>query len=512
MEQYWEDFDLEEIHFRDKWQFELKSHYLPSSKMFQHIYTQELYLYIPSPLQVTPETYSKEQFYQDKTNLIRYKTPEFTFQQLIDPTQTKSPLYRIKNALMETDGNESIAAIEKELKLLGNMVRSALRTDVNALVNTLQNLKPDDDPTSFIQPVTTLLIHFNILLKEYNALKTPLEIKGGEQLSQAYIYVADFISFSSNNYFTALLDSIRKHHREQFAEIDKDICSLLMEEKRWREKWLDEPEILSEKTADNETILYQMGLLNKYVVDALLLNISVDPIDQRFRNIIGSIAAALAMTIYILLFVWQGSVFIINSEPFILFTIFIYVLKDRVKDEIKNISMKQAFRWFSDYKTEIRTPDNKNVIGELRESFSYIDPDKVPEDIQKVRNIEQHKTLQAIRRVEQVMYYKKTVYLNNFLETKQDRLSGLNVIFRLDIHKFLNKASDSIQPYSTLDPNSLEVTHTMLPKVYHLNIVLKNSFMRPDGTTKIEYKKHRIIVNKEGILRLENLSENDITI
>jgi hypothetical protein len=498
MEQYWEDFDLEEIHFRDKWQFELKSHYLPSSKMFQHIYTQELYLYIPSPLQVNPETYSKEQFYQDKTNLIRYKTPEFTFQQLIDPTQTKSPLYRIKNGLAEP--------IERELKLLGNMVRSTLRTDVNALISALQHLGPEDEATHFIQPVTTLLIHFNILLTEYDALEIPLMEKGDEQLAQAYIYVADFISFSSNNYFTALLDNIRKQPREEFASIDKDICELLMKEKKWREKWLDEPEVLSETTTSNEKILYQIGLLNKYVVDALLLNISVDPIDQRFRNIIGSIAAALAMTIYILLFVWQGSVFIINSEPFILFTIFIYVLKDRVKDEIKNISMKQAFRWFSDYKTEIRTPDNKTVIGELRESFSYIDPDKVPEDIQKVRNIEQHKTLQAIRRVEQVMYYKKTVYLNNFLETKQDRFSGLNVIFRLDIHKFLNKASDSIQPYSTLDPNTLEVTHTMLPKVYHLNIVLKNSFLRPDGTTKTEYKKHRIIANKEGILRLENLS------
>lgn len=507
MEQYWEDFDLEEIHFRDKWQFELKSHYMPSSKMFRHIYTQELYLYIPSPLQVTPETYSKEQFYQDKTNLIRYKTPEFTFQQLLDPTQSKSPLFRIKQYIADPSANGGNGSIEKELKLLGNMVRSALRTEVNTLLNTLQQLSPEDDATQFVQPTTTLLIHFNMLLDDYNQLEKPLKQRGGEPLEQAHLYVADFISFSTNYYLTALLDKIRKHPSENFKDIDKKICDLLMKEKKWREKWLDEPETLSAKTTDNETILYQIGLLNKYVVDALLLNISVDPIDQRFRNIIGSIAAALAMTIYILLFVWQGSVFIINSEPFILFTIFIYVLKDRVKDEIKNISMKQAFRWFSDYKTEIRTPDNKIVIGELRESFSYLNPQDAPKDIQEVRNIEQHRTLQSIRRIEQVMYYKKTVNLNNIPEAKQDRFSGLNVIFRLDIHKFLNKASDSIQPYSTLDPNSMELTHTMLPKVYHLNIILKNSYLRPDGSTKTEIKKHRIIANKEGILRLENLSE-----
>lgn len=507
MEQYWEDFDLEEIHFRDKWQFELKSHYMPSSKMRHHIYTQELYLYVPSPLQVTPETYNKEQFYLDKTNLIRYKTPEFTFQGLIDPGQTKSPLYRIKQLLDDSEKNNSIGLIEKELKLLGNIIRSSLRTEVNFLTNIIQHLSPDDDATLFIQPTTTLFIHFNMLLEEYDALRLPLTKKGGESLEQVHLYVADFISFCTNYYLTALLDKIRKHPRENFQKIDEDLCALLIKEKNWREKWLDEPANLSPKTADNETILYQIGLLNKYVVDALLLNISVDPIDLRYRNIIGSIAAALAMSIYILLFIWQGSLFVINSEPFILFTIFIYVLKDRLKDEIKYISMKQAFRWFSDYKTEIRTPDNKTAIGELRESFSYLSHQKVPEDIQKVRNIEQNRTLESIRRNEQVMYYKKTVGLNTILEAKQDRFSGLNVIFRLDIHKFLNKASDSIQPYSTLDPQSLELTHTMLPKVYHLNIVLKNSYLKADGSTKTEIKKYRIITNKEGILRVENLSE-----
>ncbi len=61
---------------------------------------------------------------------------------------------------------------------------------------------------------------------------------------------------------------------------------------------------------------------------------------------IGSLAAGIAMTLYILLFIWQGSVFVINSQPFILFTIFIYVLKDRLKDEIKNVSMKQALDGF----------------------------------------------------------------------------------------------------------------------------------------------------------------------
>lgn len=508
MEQYWDDFDLEEIHFRDKWQFELKSHYIPGGKLSRHVYTQELYLYIPSTLQVTPESYSKAQFYQDQTNLIRYKTPAFTFQQMIDPDQQKSPLYRIKKLLSSPNTAPNNGIIERELKLLGNLVRSTLREEVAYLNSTLRRLSFDEEILKFSQPATTLLIHLNIFLKEYNALKEPLQKREPDNLGTAHLYVADFISVCINYYLTALLDKIRKHPTHEFNEIDEKICVLLIDEKKWREQWLEEPLNLDSSVTANEKILYQIGLLNKYVVDALLLNISVDPIDQRYRNIIGSLAAALAMSIYILLFIWQGTHFVINSEPFILFTIFIYVLKDRIKDEIKAISFKQAFRWFSDYKTEIRSPDNKIVLGELRESFSFLNQDGVPDEICRIREVEQNKTLQSIRRTEQVIYYKKTVSLNNIGDTKQDRFSGLNVIFRQDIHRFLSKASDSIKPYVTLDSQTRELTHTLLPKVYHLNIVLKNSYVTADNTTKTELKKYRIIANKEGILRVENLSDS----
>jgi hypothetical protein len=512
MEQYWDDFDLEEIHFRDKWQFEIKSHYMPSAKQSRHIYSQELYLFIPATLQVSPETYTKEQFYQDQTNLIRYKTPEFSLQEIINPEERKSPLNQIKRLLADpsikgSDLNGAEGRIEKELKLLGNMVRTTLRNEASSLLNILHKLRPDEDSTAFVQPVTTLLIHLDIFLKEYQNLQRLFREKGAQNLEKVHLYVADFISVYINNYLAPVLEAMRRNFPDQFPEIDEKLCKVLINEKAWREKWLEEPKNLDSSTSENETILYQIGLLNKYVIDALLLNVSVDPIDKRYRNIIGSLAAALAMSIYILLFVWQGSVFVINSSPFIIFTVFIYVLKDRLKDEIKNLSMKQAFRWFSDYKTEIRTPDNKTVIGELRESFSYLAPSTIPEDVIIERNIEQHKTLEAIRRNEQVMYYKKSVTLKNMSKANQDPFSGLNVIFRLDIHRFLNKASNSIQPYSTIDPETLKLTHTLLPKVYHLNIVLKNSYVRADNSIKMEIKKYRIIANKEGILRVENLSE-----
>ncbi len=114
------------------------------------------------PLQINPDTYSKEQFYLDKTNLIRYKTPEFSFQQLIDPDQQKSPLYRIKATLKEArpflKEDESLT-IEKELKLLGNMVRSSLRTEVNTLIHILHSLDSQDDPTllsSLLLPLSSL--------------------------------------------------------------------------------------------------------------------------------------------------------------------------------------------------------------------------------------------------------------------------------------------------------------------------------------------------------------------
>ena len=101
----------------------------------------------------------------------------------------------------------------------------------------------------------------------------------------------------------------------------------------------------------------------------------------------------MAMFLYLLLFISQGAIFVINSLPFVFFTVILYVVKDRIKEELKSLSYRHVFKLFPDYTTEVSLPNEKGVIGKVHESFSFIGESEVPMDISHLRNQEFHSYL-----------------------------------------------------------------------------------------------------------------------
>ena len=101
------------------------------------------------------------------------------------------------------------------------------------------------------------------------------------------------------------------------------------------------------------------------------------------------------------------------------------------------------------------------------------------------------------------MYIKKTVKM--FPQDISERRRALNIIFRFNIQNFITKASDPYHNYMSLDPDSKALVRTRLPKVYHVNIILKNSFVDRRENVISEFKKFRIILNKDGIVHIEQV-------
>lgn len=510
MDTFWEDFEKDEIHVRDKWQFELKSTFVPISTQPESIFSQEFYIFIPNSLQINDQTYPKARFYEDQTNLIRYQTPPFSFSELMDIHNKNSPLTRLKLFQKHSAAVDEEQAFEKELKLFANVFRSTLRDNVHIIIEGLLRAQDSESLQSCLKMVHQLVNQVQPALKKYCDEAQELSLTWTETEHIKLLgYVRDYLSISINYSLSTLLDAIRQLHQPIFQEMDAVLCKILKEEKEYRENRHLEPLQMNQDSNLNESILYQSSLLNKYFIDVLLLITSRAAIDQKYRNLIGGIAAAIAMSFYILLFIWQGAVFVINSEPFILFTVIIYVLKDRLKDELKTLSFNQAFKWFSDFKTEIISPSGRFVVGELKESFSFINENNVPKEVAEVRSREFHTYLETIKRPERVIYYKKTVTIfKNLTQEDSSRLQALNIIFRYDIHRFLSKASDPYEPHVTLDTETLELIQKEMPKIYHVNIILKTSLAQPDGSQKTELKKFRLVIDKEGIKRVENISQN----
>ncbi len=499
MDRFIKELMVGDIHLRDKWQIELKSEFAPLSDKLTNTFTQEFYLFIPNSLHINEETYSKEQFYLDRTLLIRYKTPEFSLHELCDPQNSYSPLTKLHHLLKCEKTFEIFSKIEDELKLLGNIFRSAVREDVKAIINNARsNLSIEENTQKLCQDIESFrkdfILRENAFLNDWNV----------EHINHCFFYIDEFISTSINYYLTGLLSEIRIRLPDVSKQTTDPVCLILETERQHRKKHLQEPSITDEDSISNEYILYRNSLLNKYILDTLLLKTSGGTIKNRFRNLIGSLSAGIAMLFFFVLYVFQGQVFIINSLPFILLTVILYILKDRIKEWLKASSYKQFSRWFYDYSTDILSADDSTRLGKLNESISFINEDEISEDIEQIRNREFHNVLEKIKRPEQVIYYKKELTIYNKKVKEDSRKQAINLIFRFNINRFLNKADNPTHDYLKIDPESFKFIRAKLPKVYHINIILKLSYFDKNRRQVVELKKFRLVIDKNGIKRIEH--------
>lgn len=496
-----EDFDSGKIQLRDKWQFELKSHLFPLSYHSNNIINQEFYIFLPNSLQINEETYSKTQFYKDQTNLIRLKTPSFNFQELLDPENVESPFVRIQTLIDKPDKKLETAVFD-EIKLLGTIFHSTLRDSIASCLSDL-------DSNRFHQQLSLLCDQ----VKRFQELLTltkniSLDLKGTHELEWTFSYIEEYIRFNMHHYFSRLLFRLREKKLPDFENLDRSLCQFLLD---LEEQKLSKP-AENKDLQEDEYVLYRKGLLTKFVIDPLLLNVTRTSFSQRYRNLLGAIPAGVAMLFYLLiLFSWQGrgNFLFINSQSIILLMVILYILKDRIKEELKNISHQKAAQWFADYTTEIKSPNEKSILGILKESFSFISEDKVPNEVIEMRNRQFHSVLEAFKRPEKIIYYKKVVNIKKKPKSLEARFYGLNIIFRMDIHHFLTKAEDPLHDDFMLDSTTLELRSIQLSRVYHVNIILKSTTLLPTGKEKIVWDKYRLVVNKNGINRIEVISSID---
>ncbi|CRX38349.1 hypothetical protein [Estrella lausannensis] len=497
-----------DLHLRDQWQFELKSEFIPSEDPKKNRYIQEFFIFIPNSLQINDTTYQKQDFYRDQSTYIRYKTPIFTFQELCDRHNKRSPLQRLFLLMQSNDLEEAVPKLEDELKLLANVFRSTLRMRIHSLFKTLtqtEHQTVSEAISSFAADLKALEEDLTLFRLQFDELTLLIQTKCTiASICQHLFYVEEFMSHTVSYYFTGLLKRIREINSDKFPDSELLTENLLIKEKQRRKGIIPEPEEVQHDLEKSEYIFYRHGLINKYVADALLLNVIRSSPDTGLQHLIGSLAAFVAMFFFFVLFIWQGRVFIINSEPFILATVVLYVLKDRIKESLRNVSYRKAVKWFPDFKTEIKSPDEKVYLGVLSESFTFIKEKNLSEDIRRARNKEFHVILEDLKRSESIMHFKKTIQM---LEggKKDARRNSLNAIFRFNIQRFLLKADNPFQGYFTIDDITREFQFLHLPKVYHINIIVKNSAYNEKGELVSEIKKFRLIADKNGIKRIEQV-------
>jgi hypothetical protein len=506
MGDFFEEIHEGDIHLRDKYQLELKSEYAPAQNRGEPSYTSEFFLFIPTQLQINTDVYTKNQFYRDVTSLIRYKTPMISLEEIIDSHSARSPL-NVLEQTMKMNGHVELKEALFEFKLLGNIIRSQLRNRVREITNLLANMQKDQvSPVQ--QKIDTLCdnIHdIKKVLKRFNHHFFSIEFH--KPMRSAWDYTNEFLSVTLEHYLSNLLDVIRRLDYKEFTSADEKLCQLIREEEDFRKRKKfgtqfdpKNPEVVSKA-------IYRISLLNKYIFDVLFLVIKRKEPSKKFTHIAASVAAGLAMSVYLILFTMQGKDFVIDSTAFIVFSVLLYIIKDRLKEGLRSLSLRLASKFFPDYTSMIQTPDSGETIGQLSEYFSFLENGQgsIPQDIRKVRDSGFKDELDSIKRQENVIYYRKDVNIWPEAIKANKRLKKVNDIFRYNLSQYLLKASDANDIYPYFNPETEVIEEINCSRVYHINIILKKTYVVRGNKKRIAFDRFRVILDKEGIKRVEKL-------
>jgi len=116
----------------DRFQLEIKFSLPLRAELREEAMRVEAFLFVPASLDINPNTYTKEAFYQDLKSYTRYGTPELTLAEVLDDSCAHSPFARLgklREALRARPPDEAaLHQADYELRILACLFRARTRS------------------------------------------------------------------------------------------------------------------------------------------------------------------------------------------------------------------------------------------------------------------------------------------------------------------------------------------------------------------------------------------------
>ncbi|RLD80366.1 MAG: hypothetical protein DRJ07_10535 [Bacteroidetes bacterium] len=481
----------ESVKIHDKFSFEIKLGYASDIEIKSPEYSINMYLFIPDSLDMNRFTYKSDDFYHDLKSNIRLMTPVYLLRDIYQGTD--NPLNRLENSLQKIAKNpnkENTEHYEFQIKMFGSIVKSALRREVFHIKDNKINADINFLIRSYIKDI-------NEIKEKYRKLRRIINVPTvNTKLLNIYLFGDEYLGNLMEKYTFRLLRYLRNKDYDQKYKIE--LLELIKKEIDYKSS-KDLP-IVSDNYNNNEELLYRRSVLKKYIESNLFLNTRQKKEGKLAEQIIYGLAAGLAMIFA------TGIAFYTQQEygnftmPFFFALVIGYMFKDRIK-EISRVYFSGKYRrGHFDHKTQISS-GKKHNIGYCKESFSYIDEEKISARIMKRRNRSHLTEIENNWIGEKVILYRKQIKLyGKKIKTvyKDYTINGINDIARINISRFLEKMTNPEIPMYFIDNEKYKKLYGN--KVYHLNLIL--NFKTHD---KEFFRRYRIVLNRDGIKRIQKI-------
>ncbi len=490
----------------DKYNFEVKIDYNLEENRKKNDYALDAYFFVPEVLQINRETYSNKQFFSDIHVRSRFKTPQMTLEGIMNTENNLSPIYKINIRLNKIKNGISSKEINNrltyELKLLGCMIRANFRDQFNYFLKQNKALHHSE---GFLEQFLTYLNKIQNLQKEKEILREEFSaVQIASEIRQAFDFVDDFIGYQIMRRLTISLNHFTKedYDQESHIKIRKKIINLINSEQEHRESF--QTHLNLKKNSKNESFAYWWGILKKFVQGILYLDIKKKKEKSASLQFFHSIAAGVAMFVSIYITILVSQHYQQNSIPYILALVLGYMLKDRIKENIRWISNKTVGILFPDKKQEFIDIRHGIKLGKSKETMHFITWDEIPAEIINIREASNKSIIEREGKPEIVFKYKRRIeLLTENIKSVHQRSGDVNDIIRFNVRKFIQYADDPTDYELMWYPEEKEIRQEEYHKVYHMNVIFRMKEYDENENEKIFYKKIRVVFDQNGIKKVK---------
>lgn len=508
-----------EVH--DRQQLEIRvAHRLDPSE--EHLFKVDTYFFIPRNIGINASNYPKEDFYADVNALMRLEAPALSLLRLADPNDEGSPLARIVAALEEFRGSKrtpASSALAVHVKLYAYVHTEAVRREVKRLRDLLPQASDDKSGARarFEAELKESLELIEKSLWAYRRVRAelwPFERLCHHSLVEAMSHADEYMSLFLEEQLGKLCGALEADPRrlDGSAFVPRAIATIAEVARREAEHRAKYDFLLLKKEQDDpgEYFGYRSSLLKKSVHQALYLDARKARGDTFARNAVGAVGAALA-AIWALATQLPATVADLSGGTkmtFFALAVVAYVLKDRIKVFTNEYLSARLRR--SDHTHNIVGP-SLAVIGlgmldvKLRETMTFFALADVRERVRQIR-LERRTVRQTDVLQEEVLHYRKSLQVENTRE--EERLPegyGVRDIMRFNMRHFLLRMDDPFEKVRYFDAGRDAFHEAKLPKVYHLNVVIRARHLRKGQSARERYEHLRVVLDKNGIVRVEKI-------
>jgi hypothetical protein len=484
----------ETIRIRDRHQFEIKLHYPIGRKSATAAYNLESYIFVPRSLEIDRSNYSKTKFYDDLQTHIRFKTPTLSLTSITKGPD--SPLIKLESSTLslQDQGNEAnVAAFEYRLKLFCCILQCSLRDQIAFIKDAKETDKRGHLVRQYIKATTEVI-------NAYRALRSNIALPMiASRACAVYAYGDEYISLLIERNGYDLLEHIKRCDHTELRTSKRRILELISNEVRYR-KNRQFPSIASDKN-DNELLIYRRNVLKKYMHKVLFLATRTRDEGKVIEHGLFGVAAGISMLFATIVLFLSQSIFGPLTLQVFLALVIGYMFKDRIKELLRVYFSKKVSGLLFDHRTRIYSSPH-NPIGHCRESFDFVEEDKVPARIMKIRNRDPITEIANDWVSENVLRYRKRIKLSSRAITAAYRdidTNGITDIMRFNVAEFTRRMGHPRKELFVLDKG--DYRKVKAERVYHLNMIL-----RYGGDDCERYEHFRIVLNRRKIKRIETVS------